>query len=80
MLIKIIHKTDLITLDFSLKEIRYLKNTSPKDLIFIPLSNNDIEGYRNLLEVDKRLFLSCLKDDLLKEGIKVNLNDLEILK
>lgn len=79
MIINIKNKTDLITLDLSLKQIRYLNNLVMLD--FIPLSSNDIDGYeylfKNDLETFKRTIIHELHDFL---NLKINLKDLEVLK
>lgn len=58
MIINIKNKKDLITLDLTLKQLRYLKNyfdrgalINPK-MDFIPLSSADVEGYIYLYNQD----------------------------
>ena len=79
MIINIKNKKDLITLDLRTKQIRYLKNKVMLD--FIPLSNNDIEGYSYLFEND----LNTFKETLIHElhdflNLNIKLNELEVLK
>lgn len=80
MIINIKNKKDLITLDFRIMQIRYLKEN--KEIVFIRLTENDILGYEYLFkQKDKTIFLSCLKDDLAdRKGIFLNIKDLEVLK
>lgn len=85
MIINIKNKNDLITMDLRIKQIRYLRNfKNNHNVIFdsINLSNNDIKGYTYLFQVDKRLFLKTLIEDLKNNGlgIKINIKDLEVLK
>jgi hypothetical protein len=82
MIINIKNKFDLITLDLSIKQIRYLEEIERQgEIFFINLSNDDIEGYEYLFKEDKNLFLETLKEDILNNiGIEINLNDLDILK
>ena len=84
MIINIKNKKDLITLDFRLKEIRYLSNYEDKTRVIfdsIKLSNNDIEGFDYLFKNDKNLFFKTLKETLLNlSGIKIKIKDLEVLK
>lgn len=83
MIINIKNQKNLITLDFILKQIRFLKNFEDKDkteITFIDISSDNSEGYENLFNLDKRLFLKTLKWDLLGfYDIKVKLKELEVL-
>ena len=79
MLINIKNKEDLITLDLTLKQIRYLKNRVMLD--FIPLNNDDIAGYKYLFDNDLNTFKKTIiheLHDFLR--LNININDLEILK
>lgn len=87
MIINIKNKTDLITLDLSLSTIRYLKDylgnsLKDKELVFIPLCNDDVLGFGYLFENDKKLFSVCLRDEVNNFFNKriIVLKDLEILK
>lgn len=93
MIINIKHKKDLITIDTRLKEIRFLKDNyktfnehlqmKDKDfnIVFIPLSNNDIGGYEYLFNYNYiNTLLKCLKSDLRYKNIKISIKDLEVLK
>lgn len=87
MIIKIKNKTDLITLDLTTKQIRYLKDFEKQgEIFFIPLSNSDIEGYEYLFKEDKKVFLETLFEDICNYGLdygfdeefKISLENLEI--
>ena len=82
MIINIENKKDLITLDLSNKQLRYLNNIKNLGSIeFMNLSNSDIEGYEYLFKEDKKLFLETLKEDIksfLDKDIKIK--DLEVIK
>ncbi len=82
MIINIKNKSDFITLDFNIKQIRYLKDFEKMGKIeFLNLSNDDIIGYNYLWENDKTLFLKTLKEDIKSFlNIDINLNNLEVLK
>jgi hypothetical protein len=75
MIINIKYENSLITIDTRLKEIRDFKRFG-----FYPLSNNDIEGFIYLYENNLNLFLNCLIDVYKDNGIKLNKNELEVLK
>ena len=51
------NKGDLITLDISTKQIRYLKDIKKQgEILFLPLSNSDTEGYEYLFnQIDYKL-------------------------
>jgi len=56
---------DKITLDFKLKQIRYLEDYKNHGFIhFIDLGTDDIDAYEYLLKEDYDLFKSCLKEDV----------------
>jgi hypothetical protein len=82
MIINIKNNKDLITIDLSIKQIRYLKDIKRRgEIFFINLSNDDVKGYIYLFENDKRIFLKTLKEDIksfLNKNIK--LKELEVLK
>lgn len=82
MIINIKNKNDFITLDFNIKQIRYLKDFEKMgEIEFLNLSNDDIIGYKYLWENDKTLFLKTLKEDIKSFlNIDINLNKLEVLK
>jgi len=89
MIINIKHKEDLITIDLSLKQIRYLKNyeTEKREIVFIPLSNDDTIGYEYFIQGEKlnnnmflKQFFECIKEDLKDYDIKIKIKDLEVLK
>jgi penicillin-binding protein-related factor A (putative recombinase) len=81
------NKGDLITLDISTKQIRYLKDIKKQgEILFLPLSNSDIEGYEYLFnQIDYspdnlNLFKDTLKEDLKSFlNIDININNLEVL-
>jgi hypothetical protein len=85
MIINIKHKSDLITIDLNLKELRIIKN---RNEIFktIKLSNNDIIGYEYAFKNNYiKTLLGCVVIDLKnsntrKENYLVKLKDLEVLK
>ena len=89
MIINIKNKEDLITLDFKLKQIRYLKKfNDKKEIIFININSSTTESliylYENPFSFQKsndENFLMTIRD-LIKEelNLNINLNDLEILK
>lgn len=73
MLINIKHKKDLITIDFKIKQIRYLNDFKNRGLIdFLDLNKDDIEAYNYLFipYINKpnkkhlKVFFNCLKEDL----------------
>lgn len=82
MIINIKNKNDFITLDFNIKQIRYLKDFEKMgEIEFLNLSNDDIIGYNYLWDNDKILFLKTLKEDIKSFlNIDINLNNLEVLK
>jgi hypothetical protein len=75
MIINLKHKTDLITLDLNIKQIRYLKNHF-KDISgyidFIDLETNDIIGLTYLYHKDIKTFNLCIKD-IIKNNLYINL-------
>jgi hypothetical protein len=87
MIINIKNKTDLITLDLSLSCIRIVKDylgnfLKDKEMVFIPLCNDDIQGYSYLFENDKKLFFESLRDEVNNFFNKriIILKNLEVLK
>lgn len=82
MIINLKHKKDLVTVDLSTKQIRYLKDIKKRGAItFHNMSNDDVAGYEYLYKNDKNLFKKSLREDLYSfEGIKVNLKDLRFVK
>ena len=80
MIINLINKKDLITLDLRIKQIRFLKDFEKRGNIeFINLSNTDIEAYEYLFKEDKNLFINTIKEDILS-FLGIELNDLRFLK
>jgi len=82
MIINLKNKKDLVTVDISAKQIRYLKDIKNRGAIsFIDLNNDGVSGYEYLYKNDKRLFKKSLQEDLWSsEGIKVNVKDLRFVK
>ncbi len=82
MITNIKNGNDLITIDYRLKQIRYLKNIAKHGpILFLDLSTGDVDGYQYLLKKDVPLFKKALKDDLLNNlNIRVNPKKLEIQK
>jgi hypothetical protein len=87
MIINIKNKNDLITLDFILKEIRYLRNTKIKDMYknviwdSLKLSNDDISGYEYLFNFNRMLFLKTLIGELkYSMNLDINIYNLHIIE
>ena len=65
MLTNIQYGKDYITIDYRLKQMRYLKNIADHGPIyFMDLSNGDVQGYGYLIKNNVPLFKTALKDDL----------------
>ena len=82
MIINVKNKKDLITLDLNLRQLRYLRDYEKRgEILFLDLSNSDVEGYSYLFKEDLKLFKETLKEDLLSFlNINVHLKDLKVLK
>jgi penicillin-binding protein-related factor A (putative recombinase) len=82
MIINIKNRKDLITIDLSSKQIRYLKDVEKQGAIeFINLNNDDVEGYVYLFSEDKEMFLETLKEDIQSFlNMDIRLKDLEVLR
>lgn len=91
MIINIRHKNDLITLDFQINQIRYLKDnyktfhehTQQKDkdykIKFIDITETDKQAYLFLFDYNRKFFFKSLRDDLFNlSGIKTQLKSFEI--
>ena len=80
MITNIKNGNDLITIDYRLKQIRYLKNVEKHDgNLFLDLSNGDVQGYEYLLKKDLTLFKNTLKDDLRNNlNVRINIKKLKI--
>jgi hypothetical protein len=65
MILNIKNKEDLITLDFRIKQIRYLKDIENQgEIIFIDMSQSDVEAYEYLFKEDRGLFFDSLIEDI----------------
>ena len=79
MIINIKNKKDLITLDFNLKQIRYLKDIEKRgEIEFINLSDDESDAL-SISETEKYM-LSVVQMILKDNGIKIKIKDLEVLK
>ena len=79
MLINLKHKADKITMDLRCKQVRYLKDVKEHgQILFMDLSNSDVEAYEYLYEEHKKTFFKCLKEDLFSFlCIDIDINKLE---
>lgn len=80
MIINIKHKNDLITLDFKINQIRYLKDIEKRGFIhFIDITETDKQAYLFLFDYNRKFFFKSLRDDLFNlSGIKTQLKSFEI--
>lgn len=81
MIINLKNKKDLITVDISSRQIRYLKDFSKHgEIQFISLSNDDVNGYSYLWNHDKKIFKKTVAEDVHSFlGIKVNPKNLVVM-
>jgi hypothetical protein len=82
MIINIKHKSDLITLDFKLNQIRYLRNPEQHGQIrFIEMSQTDADAYLFLFDYNRKIFFKSLREDLFNfERIRTTLKYMEVLR
>lgn len=80
MIINIKHKNDLITLDFKINQIRYLKDFEKRGFIhFIDITETDKQAYLFLFDYNRKFFFKSLRDYLFNlYGIKTQLKHFEI--
>ncbi len=81
MIINIKNKKDIITLDFRIRQLRYLMNEEDRKIFFIHLSINEANCLRFLFREDRVSFFSFTKH-MVKDsiGIEMNREDLKIMK
>ena len=87
MIINIKNKNDLITIDFRIKQIRYLEDIKQMGYIhFININEDEVfflnRFFKEIQQDKKRDFFILVKNILedFKTDFKINIKDLEILK
>lgn len=62
-MINIKHKKDLITLDFKINQIRYLKAfENHGEIKFLDFGRSDMEAYEYLFKEDLKVFFKSLRE------------------
>jgi len=65
MIVNVVHGKDLITVDFKLRQIRYVYAVQRHGQIeFHDLSHTECDCYRHLLSADQQHFLGVLAEDV----------------
>ena len=80
MIINIKNKKDLITIDFSLRQIRYLKDFEKRgEIEFYNLTNQEIEILNYVYAYKNKNFLDSVKRILEERDVKVKLKNLKVI-
>jgi len=82
MIINVQNKQDIITVDFRLNQIRYVKDLAKRGSIqFHDMSVTESECYVYLFNNKRATFFECLIEEVMNnfEGVMINQTDLKVI-